>query len=207
LVNSPQARRLPSPIQAIVAGAAPTASLLSSLERLNFRVTHVYGLTETYGPFTRNYDRPEYANLSQLERAKIYARQGHAFAQADEVRVVKVDNEGRRLVDLVDCDFMEPGEVVTRGNIVMKEVCTHSIRTSTRIMLLQYFKDPNATAEAFLGGYFASGDIAVKFPDGSISIQDRSKDVIISGGEASIAQTLSFVLLQNCPVERVKPSN
>lgn len=110
------------PISAIIAGAAPTSSLIGALENLNFQVNHVYGLTETYGPFTRNYDRPEYAKLSLEERAKIYARQGHSFAQADEVRVVKVDKEGRRKAEMIDCEDLEPGEVVTRGNIVMKEV-------------------------------------------------------------------------------------
>lgn len=167
IVTSPQARRLPSPVSAIIAGAAPTSNLIGALESLNFQVCHVYGLTETYGPFTRNYDRPEYAKLSLEERAKIYARQGHSFAQADEVRVVKVDKEGRRRPEMVDCDDLEPGEVVTRGNIVMKE----------------YFQDKRATDEAFRGGYFASGDVAIRYPDGSISIQDRSKDLIISGGE------------------------
>ena len=132
-------------------------------------MNHVYGLTETYGPFTRNYDRPEYAELDLAERAKFYARQGHSFAQADEVRVVKLDKEGRRKAEMTDCDDLEPGEVVTRGNIVMRE----------------YFNDKAATEEAFRGGYFASGDIAIRYPDGSISIQDRSKDLIISGGEAS----------------------
>jgi acyl-CoA synthetase (AMP-forming)/AMP-acid ligase II len=99
-------------------------------------VTHVYGLTETFGPFTRNYDRPEYAELDLQERAKIYARQGHAFAQADEVRVVKVDQEGRRKLELVDCDVMQPGEVVTRGNIVMNE--------ASRYYMQSHYRSPNS---------------------------------------------------------------
>ncbi|KAG9058685.1 hypothetical protein FS842_006022 [Serendipita sp. 407] len=156
IVNAPEAKRLPNPIAAIVAGSAPTASLIASLEKLNFQVHHVYGLT-----------RPEHARLSLEERAWIMARQGHAFAQADEVRVVKIDEDGKRRPELIDCDDMEPGEIITRGNIVMKE----------------YFHDPGATSEAFRGGYFASGDIAIRYPDGSVSIQDRSKDLIISGGE------------------------
>jgi hypothetical protein len=81
----------------------------------------VYSLTETFGPFTRNYDRPVYAELGLQERAKTCAHQGHDFAQADEVRVVKFDKEGHHKLDLVDCDVMEPGEVVARGNVVMKE--------------------------------------------------------------------------------------
>jgi acyl-CoA synthetase (AMP-forming)/AMP-acid ligase II len=121
-VNYQNARRLPHPISAVVAGSAPTASLISNLEKLNFQVCHVYGLTETYGPFTRNYDRSEYAKLTLEERARIIARQGHAFAQADEVRVVQVDEDGKRKPELLDTRDMQPGEVITRGNIVMKEV-------------------------------------------------------------------------------------
>jgi hypothetical protein len=79
-------------------------------------------IRQTYGPFTRNYDRPEYAKLSAEERAKIIARQGHSFAQADEVRVVRLDEHRQRKPELVDTADMEPGEVITRGNIVMKEV-------------------------------------------------------------------------------------
>lgn len=77
---------------------------------------------QTYGPFTRNYDRPEYASLALEERAKIIARQGHSFAQADEVRVVQLDENRQRKPELIDTADMEPGEVITRGNIVMKEV-------------------------------------------------------------------------------------
>ncbi|CAG7847718.1 Acetate/butyrate--CoA ligase AAE7, peroxisomal; AltName: Full=AMP-binding protein 7; Short=AtAMPBP7; AltName: Full=Acetyl-CoA synthetase; AltName: Full=Acyl-activating enzyme 7; AltName: Full=Butyryl-CoA synthetase; AltName: Full=Protein ACETATE NON-UTILIZING 1 [Serendipita indica DSM 11827] len=185
IVNSPEAKRLKTPITAVIAGAAPTAALLEALENLNFQVNHVYGLTlavletyipKTYGPFTRNYDRPEYKSLGLEERARILSRQGHAFAQADEVRVVQIDEEGKRKPGLIDCDFMQPGEIVTRGNI--------------------YYRDPKATEEAFRGGYFATGDVAVKFPDGSISIRDRSKDLIISGGEnassLAIEQELSL---------------
>ena len=83
-------------------------------------------LVKTYGPFTRNYDRPEYKALGLEERARIMARQGHAFAQADEVRVVQLDEDGKRKPELIDCDFMQPGEIITRGNIVMKEASPES---------------------------------------------------------------------------------
>ncbi|CAG8612283.1 2880_t:CDS:2 [Acaulospora colombiana] len=179
IVNYEKAQRLPQPISAVVAGAAPTASLIGELEKLNFQVHHVYGLTETYGPFTRNYERSEYATLPLEERARIIARQGHSFAQADEVRVVQIDEDGKRKPGLLDTRDMQPGEVVTRGNIVMKE----------------YFRDPKATEEAFRGGYFASGDIAIRYPDGSISIQDRSKDIIISGGEVRLLRRLVMHIL------------
>ncbi|EIN13490.1 acetyl-CoA synthetase-like protein [Punctularia strigosozonata HHB-11173 SS5] len=170
IVNDPAARRLREPISAIVAGSAPTAHLIGELTKLHINPVHVYGMTETYGPFTRNYFQPEWAALSLEDRAKFMARQGHQFATALEVRVVYPPAEGSSLDDaLVDVpkDGKTVGEIVTRGNITMKE----------------YFRDPEATRKAFRGGCFNSGDLAVMHPDGSIAILDRSKDIIISGGE------------------------
>ncbi|KAH9833040.1 acetyl-CoA synthetase-like protein [Rhodofomes roseus] len=172
LVNAPQARVLDKPVVAIIAGSAPTAHLLGEMERRNFRPVHVYGLTETYGPFTRCYDQPSWGSISADDRARQMARQGLAFATSDEVRVVYTLKEGEdpyadtELVD-VPKDGKTVGEIVVRGNIVMKE----------------YFRDPDATKKAFRGGHFGTGDLAVWYPDGYISIQDRSKDIIISGGE------------------------
>ncbi|KAF8527924.1 acetyl-CoA synthetase-like protein [Hysterangium stoloniferum] len=165
IVNAGEARRLGNRIVAVIAGSAPTAHLIGELEKIGIQPVHVYGLTSTYGPFTRNYVQPSWATLSHEERAKRMARQGHAFATADEARVVLRNPDGS-LQDVPD-DGKTLGEIAVRGNIVMKE----------------YFRDPDATAKAFLGGYFATGDLAVKNPDQSISIQDRSKDIIISGGE------------------------
>ncbi|KAG8884140.1 hypothetical protein FRB97_005123 [Tulasnella sp. 331] len=149
IFNSPEARRLENPVRAIIAGSAPTAHLIAELEKLNIQVTHVYGLT-----------------------AKLMARQGHAFATSEEARVVyqpASDDPAELKKPLVDvkADGKTLGEIVTRGNIVMKE----------------YFNDPVATRKAFRGGYFTTGDLAVRFPDGSVSILDRSKDLLISGGE------------------------
>jgi len=129
---------------------------------------HVYGLTETYGPFTRCYDQPFWKSLPLEQRAKLMARQGQIFATAQNVRVVyppKNEND-QELVD-VPKDGQTTGEIITRGNIVMKE----------------YFRDPETTRKAFRGGYFSSGDLAVMHPDGVLQIMDRSKDIIISGGE------------------------
>ncbi|KAH6917238.1 AMP-dependent synthetase and ligase [Coprinopsis sp. MPI-PUGE-AT-0042] len=167
IVNDPLARPLPSsrPVTAIVAGAAPTAHLIAELEKKGIHPVHVYGLTYTYGPFTRNYDQAFWANLSLEERSRLMARQGHAFATAEEVRVI-IQSENDILED-VPADGKTLGEIVTRGNIAMKE----------------YYKDPEATKKAFRGGYFRTGDLAVMHPDGSIAIMDRSKDIIISGGE------------------------
>ncbi|CUA73936.1 fatty-acyl-CoA synthase [Rhizoctonia solani] len=167
IVNAPEARRLEHQVHAIIAGSAPTAHLIGELEKKNIHVTHVYGLTEasTYGPFTRNHPQPEWARITLDERAKFMARQGQAFATADEARVVYTDS-GESLRD-VPADGKTVGEIVVRGNIVMKE----------------YFCDPEATKKAFQGGHFWSGDLAVRHPDGTIAITDRSKDIIISGGE------------------------
>ncbi|KAJ3719741.1 acetyl-CoA synthetase-like protein [Lentinula raphanica] len=171
IVNDPAAKRPPQNIRAYIAGAAPTAHLIGSLEKIGITPIHVYGLTETYGPFTRNYSQKSWASLSLEERSKFMARQGHPFATAGDMRIVYRPEENPKgsnggLVD-VPKDGKTIGEIVTRGNIVMKE----------------YFHDPEATKQAFQGGYFWSGDLAVMHPDGSASILDRSKDIIISGGE------------------------
>ncbi|TFK30585.1 AMP-dependent synthetase and ligase [Coprinopsis marcescibilis] len=168
IINDPLARKLPPsrPVTAIIAGAAPTAHLIAELEKKGIKPVHVYGLTETYGPFTRNYEQDAWANLSLDERSRFMARQGHAFATAGEVRVV-FQSENSDVLEDVPADGKTLGEIVTRGNIVMKE----------------YFNDPAATSKAFKGGSFRTGDLAVIHPDGSVAIMDRSKDIIISGGE------------------------
>ncbi|KAF8307694.1 acetyl-CoA synthetase-like protein [Clavulina sp. PMI_390] len=203
IVNSPKAKRLDASrnCTAIIAGAAPTAHLIGQLEKLRIEVTHVYGLTETYGPFTRNYYRP--SNTSSITDADtlIMARQGHSFVTADEVRVVyqPTDEElaeekragprGGLDVELRDVpkDGKTLGEIVVRGNIVMKE----------------YFNDPEATRKAFRGSHFGSGDLAVRNPDGSISILDRSKDLIISGGENASSLSIEQELAKHPDVREV----
>lgn len=172
LVNAPDARLLSRPVVAIVAGSAPTAHLLGELEKKNIHPVHVYGLTETYGPFTRCYEQVEWASLPLDQRARYMARQGLSYAISDDVRVVyppKEDEQDDVNMELVDVpkDGKTVGEVVLRGTMVMKE----------------YFRDPDATRKAFRGGYFSTGDLAVMHSDGYIAIQDRSKDIIISGGE------------------------
>lgn len=197
VVNDPQARRLPQNVTAVIAGAAPTAHLIAELENIGFKPVHVYGLTETYGPFTRNYDQPHWENLSLEERARLMARQGQAFATALGVRVVlpPADDDKNPVLRDVPRDGKTVGEIVTRGNIVMKE----------------YFRDPEATRKAFHGGYFRSGDLAVMHPDGTIAVVDRSKDIIISGGEnaSSLAIELELAshphVLEVCAVARPHP--
>jgi fatty-acyl-CoA synthase len=131
------------------------------LKALNFRPIHVYGLTETYGPFTICEWHPEWSELSPEDQAQKMARQGLSYLTYDNVRIV----DGEMGDVPANADVM--GEVVMRGNGVMKG----------------YFEQPEATDEAFKGGWFHSGDIGVRHPDGYIELRDRKKDIIISGGE------------------------
>lgn len=128
---------------------------------MGFRVVHVYGLTETYGPISFCQSQPQWAGLSSQERAVLQARQGVSMIQAEGLRVV--DEE---MAD-VPADGSTMGEIVMRGNNVMAG----------------YYLDPDATAEAFRGGWFHSGDLGVMHPDGYIELRDRIKDIVISGGE------------------------
>jgi len=130
-------------------------------DALGFEVGHLYGLTETYGPNTICEWNPAWDELDVEQRARLRARQGIQLVTGDAVRVVDEKMED------VPADGETMGEVVMRGNTVMKG----------------YFDDEAATAEAFRGGWFHSGDLAVMHPDGYIELRDRSKDIIISGGE------------------------
>ena len=161
LVNHPDASRLERRVTAMVAAAPPSPALLARLEELNIRVVHVYGLTETYGPHTVSTGQDGWDELPADRRAALLARQGHAYTTADPVRVV--DEEMRDVAR----DAASMGEVVMRGNNVMAG----------------YFANEDATHEAFRGGWFHSGDLAIWHPDGAIELRDRGKDVIISGGE------------------------
>jgi fatty-acyl-CoA synthase len=174
VVNHPRAHRLARPVTVTVAGAPPSPTLLARLKELNLRPVHVYGLTETYGPHTVCAWHREWDDLPAEEQAAKAARQGQGYALFDLVRVVDeqmtdVPRDGRTL-----------GEVVMVGNNVMKG----------------YFEQPEATAEAFRGGWFHSGDIAVWHPDGYIELRDRKKDIIISGGE-----NISTIEVEQCIVK------
>jgi fatty-acyl-CoA synthase len=161
VVNDPAAHPLEQPVTITVAGAPPSPTLLGQLGELNFRTVHVYGLTETYGPYTVCDWQDGWEDLPAEERARLLSRQGQAYVIADPVRVVNDD-----MTD-VPRDGATLGEVAMRGNDVMKG----------------YYDQPDATEEAFRGGWFHSGDIAVMHPDGAIELRDRKKDIIISGGE------------------------
>ena len=161
VVNHPRAHRLERAVTAMVAAAPPSPTLLARMSELNFRVVHVYGLTETYGPITVCPEQEGWRELPVSQRAKYLARQGQAYPSSDLVRVVD-----EQMTD-VPQDGQVMGEVIMRGNNVMSG----------------YFNDEAATRTAFAGGWFHSGDLAVWHPDGNIELRDRGKDIIISGGE------------------------
>jgi acyl-CoA synthetase (AMP-forming)/AMP-acid ligase II len=161
VLNHPRAHRLGRPVTAMVAAAPPSPTLFARMSDLNFRVVHVYGLTETYGPITVCPEQEAWRELPVEQRAKYLARQGQAYPSSDLVRVVDAD-----MADVAR-DGATMGEVVMRGNNVMSG----------------YFDDEAATGKAFAGGWFHSGDLAVWHTDGNIELRDRGKDIIISGGE------------------------
>ena len=161
LANDPAAERLAKPIRLFVAGAPPSPTIIAAMTELNFQLEHVYGLTETYGPFTINIAQPGSAAAGEEERSRRRARQGVANYLAGEVAVMDDD------MNPVPPDGTTMGEVCMRGNVVMKG----------------YFDNPEATEVAFRGGWFHSGDVGVMHPDGWIELRDRKKDIIISGGE------------------------
>jgi fatty-acyl-CoA synthase len=185
LANHPGAKPFARPVHVITAGAPPAPTTIAQMENLNSTITQVYGLTETYGPVTVCAWQSQWDVLPEAERARQKAKQGVAFVTvgARDVRVVRTDEASgypHALVD-VPADGATQGEIVMRGNNVMKG----------------YYADPEATAAAFAGGYFHSGDIAVRHADGYIEIQDRAKDVIISGGENISTVQVERTLLEH----------
>ena len=164
LVNAPAAMKVgvPAGIKAMVAGAAPPASMIEGMEQMGFDLTHVYGLTEVYGPATVCPKHPDWDALDIGDRARLNARQGVRYHLQRDVRVLNPET-----MQPVPQDGETMGEIMFKGNITMKG----------------YLKNPKATQEAFAGGWFHSGDLAVQYPDGYFKIKDRSKDIIISGGE------------------------
>ena len=172
--------RAPRGVRVVTAGAPPAAATIERVEgELGWTILQVYGLTETAPFITVCEPRPEHDELTPSERAVIKARQGVELITSGELRVI--DEEGRD----VPHDGATIGEIVVRGNVVMKG----------------YYNDPGATATAFAGGYFHSGDAAVVHPDGYVDIRDRLKDVIISGGENISSVEVEGVLLRHPAVQ------
>jgi fatty-acyl-CoA synthase len=176
LVNAPAdvRGRSRTPVRVVTAGAPPAAATIYRVENeFGWQLTHVYGLTETAPFITVCEGRPAHQQLAPDERARIKARQGVELITSGELRVV--DSDGND----VHWDGQTLGEIIVRGNVVMEG----------------YYNDPEATAAAFAGGWFHSGDAAVVHPDGYVEIRDRFKDVIISGGENISSVEVEAVLL------------
>ncbi|WP_029030383.1 acyl-CoA synthetase [Salinarimonas rosea] len=164
LLNAPQAEKRPLPreVQFFTAAAPPPESVLAAMREAGFAVTHLYGLTETYGPSVVNDWHAEWDALEPAAYAQKKARQGVRYAALEGLAVRDPET-----MTPVPADGATMGEVMMRGNVVMKG----------------YLKNPGATAKAFAGGWFRSGDLGVTHPDGYVQLKDRSKDIIISGGE------------------------
>jgi len=164
LINAPDELKsgIEHKVSGLVAAAAPPAAMIEGMGKMGFDITHVYGLTETYGPATVCARHPEWDDLPLADQVRLNGRQGVRYTVEEGLTVM--DPEGMKPVP---ADGETMGEIMFRGNITMKG----------------YLKNPKATQEAFAGGWFHSGDLAVMQPDGYVKIKDRSKDVIISGGE------------------------
>jgi len=164
LINAPAQLRagIEHEVSAMVAGASPPQSIIEGMERMGVDLTHVYGLTEVYGPASVCAKHPEWDHLPSEQRAELNGRQGVRYVLQEGMDVLDPGT-----LKPVARDGQTMGEIFFRGNITMKG----------------YLKNPKATEEAFEGGWFHTGDLAVMYPDGYARIKDRSKDIIISGGE------------------------
>ncbi len=173
-------RKINHSVQFLTAAAPPPEKILTEMNRSGFNVTHLYGLTETYGPAVVNDWQDHWSKLTQEDQARLKARQGVRYLPLegldvlDPITMKPVPRDGKTL-----------GEVMFRGNVVMKG----------------YFKNPKATQEAFSGGWFHSGDLGVMHPDGYLQLKDRSKDIIISGGENISSIEIEEVLYRHDAIE------
>jgi fatty-acyl-CoA synthase len=178
IAEADEAHHLDHELIVTTAGAAPSPSVIAKMEDLGARVIHVYGLTEVYGPYSVCEWQDGWEGLAQDERCRLLARQGVGMIQANRMRVV---DEG---MSDVPADGETMGEIVMRGNNVM----------------LGYLDDPDATAKAFTGGWFHSGDLGVMHHDGYVELRDRAKDIIISGGENISTIEVESTLLSHSAV-------
>ncbi|MBL8628930.1 MAG: AMP-binding protein, partial [Rhodospirillaceae bacterium] len=178
LVNAPDDLKLglQKGVRVMTAGAAPPAAVISAMENMGFDVTHAYGLTETYGPATICAWHKDWNGKSLSDRAALKARQGVPYHVLAGLTVMNPET-----MEPTPADGQTMGEVMFRGNVVMKG----------------YLKNPKATEEALRGGWFHSGDLGVMHPDGYIELRDRSKDIIISGGENISTIEVESVLYQH----------
>ena len=178
LINAPDAPRgdKARPVVGLIAGAAPPMAVIAGAEGIGIAINHVYGLTEVYGPASVCAQQPGWAGLGIDERARLNRRQGVPYHLQEAVTVMDPET-----MQEVPADGETMGEIMFRGNIVMKG----------------YLKNPKATAEAFAGGWYHTGDLAVRDPDNYVIIKDRSKDIIISGGENISSVEVEDVLFKH----------
>lgn len=178
IVSAPESmlEELTPGLQMMVAGAPPTPTVIAAAERIGLVVTQTYGLTEVYGPCVVCEWKEEWDELPLSDRARLKARQGVRYQMQESLDVLNPAS-----MDPVPADGLTMGEIVIRGNIAMKG----------------YLANPSATEEAFKGGWFHTGDLAVKHPDGYVEIRDRSKDIIISGGENISTVEVEAVLVEH----------
>ncbi|HEA68062.1 MAG TPA: long-chain-fatty-acid--CoA ligase [Desulfobacterales bacterium] len=174
--------RLKSTLEVITAGAPPSPTIIQNMEAIGTNITHVYGLTEVYGPHSICAWQPKWDKLPVDERAMLKSRQGVPYTVAMYMEVVDPKS-----MTPVPRDGKTMGEILMRGNNVM----------------LGYYKDPDATAKAFEGGWFHSGDLAVVHPDGYVQIMDRQKDIIISGGENISSVEVENIIYRHPEVQEV----
>ena len=163
-------------VSALIGGAPPPAALIEGMDAIGVGLTHIYGLTETYGPAAICEQHPEWEEMSKAERAERNARQGVNYALQAGMTVMDPAT-----MTPVPADGQTIGEIMFRGNMTM----------------MGYLKDPDATDRAFKGGWFHSGDLAVLEPDGYVKIKDRAKDIIISGGENISSVEIEEVLYRH----------
>jgi fatty-acyl-CoA synthase len=166
----------------LTAAAPPPEAVLGAMQQAGFEVTHLYGLTETYGPSVINDWHRDWDALDIASQAQKKARQGVRYLALEELDVLDPET-----MQPVPRDGVTMGEVMMRGNVVMKG----------------YLKNPKATAAAFAGGWFHSGDLGVRYPDGYIQLKDRSKDIIISGGENISSIEVEDALYKHAAVQAV----
>jgi fatty-acyl-CoA synthase len=178
LANAPQEHQkvFDRKISVMTAGAPPPASVLESMGKFGFDVLHVYGLTESYGHALMAAPQENWMDKTQVQQAELKSRQGVCFSMTDATDILDAETG-----DPVPHDGESMGEIVMRGNIMMKG----------------YLKDADATSQAFKGGWFYTGDLGVIYPDGYIQIKDRAKDIIISGGENISSVEIENVLYKH----------
>lgn len=169
-------RDFPHVVRCAVGGAAPSSTIIRTMEEMGFRITHLYGATESYGPATACLAQPDWQDLSDEARYQRMARQGVALATLEAVTVTDPETG-----EPVPRDGSRIGEIRLRGNTIMKG----------------YLGNPGATGRALADGWYATGDLAVWHPDGSVEIKDRSKDIIISGGENISSLEVEEVLMRH----------